>query len=156
MSFGQNVRHVRELLGWSRSDMLRRLSPGASSKERARVSQQVYQLERRSSRRSELLLPISDILGIAPNVLLNRDLTGMSLTEVNLLRPDASAPVPGELIAMAGRLATVTDEARAIVDKVFVLDRDQPQSVSKLSIIVDAFLDGVHGPARAGRRYNDK
>jgi hypothetical protein len=148
MSFGHNVRHIRELLGWSRSDMLRRLCPGASSKDRARVSQQVYQLERRS----ELLLPISEVLGIAPHILLNRDLTGMTLSEVKLLRPDSDAPVPGDLIALAGRIATATVEARAIVDKVFALDRDQPHSVVKLSIIVDAFLDGVRGPTRASRR----
>jgi transcriptional regulator with XRE-family HTH domain len=65
MSFGENVRHIRQLLGWSRSDMLRRLCPNADGRERARVSQQVYQLERRSSRRSELLLPIADLFGIA-------------------------------------------------------------------------------------------
>jgi hypothetical protein len=116
----------------------------------------VYQLERRSSRRSELLLPISEVLGIAPHILLNRDLTGMTLNEVKLLRPDSDAPVPGELIALAGRIATATVEARAIVDKVFALDRDQPHSVVKLSIIVDAFLDGVRGPTRASRRRHEE
>ncbi len=60
-----------ELYGWSRGDMLRRLCADATAKERARVGQQVYQLERRS----ELLLPISELFGIAPHVLVNHDLT---------------------------------------------------------------------------------
>ena len=38
MSFGENGRHVRHLLGWSRSEMLKRLCPNASGKERARES----------------------------------------------------------------------------------------------------------------------
>jgi hypothetical protein len=112
------------------------------------LSQQVYQFERRASRRSELLLPISDLLGIAPSVLLNRDLRGLTLNEVQLLRSDPDAPVPGELIAIAGRFATATDEARAIIEKVFVVDRDNPQLLVKLSIIVDAYLDGVRTQSR--------
>ncbi|GAB7525401.1 hypothetical protein [Paraburkholderia sp. 2C] len=143
MSFGQNVQHLRQLYGWSRSDMLRRLCPNATARQRARVGQQVYQLERRSSRRSELLLPVSELFGIALHVLLNRDLTAMTLREVKLLRVDVGVPVPGELIAIAGRFATATVEARSIVDKVFALDRDRPQSLAKLSIIVDAYLDGI-------------
>jgi len=128
--------------------MLRRLCPNANGKERARVSQQVYQLERRSPRRSELLLPISDLFGIASSVLLNRDLRGLTLNEVQLLRSDPDAPVPGELIALAGRFATATDEARAIIEKMFVVDRDNPQLLAKLSIIVDAYLDGVRTQSR--------
>jgi hypothetical protein len=49
MSFVQNVRHMRELLGWSRIDMLRRLCPGANNKERARASQQHASVNRYTS-----------------------------------------------------------------------------------------------------------
>lgn len=79
---------------------------------------------------------------------LNRDLTGLTLGEVKLLRSDPDAPVPGELIAIAGRFATATDEARAIVEKVFAVDRDSPQLLAKRSIIVDAYLDGVRVQSR--------
>jgi hypothetical protein len=51
--------------------------------------------------------------------------------------------VPGELIAIAGRFAQPTGEARAIVERVIAVDRDQPQLLPKLSVIVDAVLDGV-------------
>ncbi|CAB3810098.1 hypothetical protein LMG28688_07152 [Paraburkholderia caffeinitolerans] len=142
MSLGENVRHIRQLLGWSRSDMLRRLAPHASGRERARISQQVYQLERRASRRSDLLLSISEVFGIAPNILLNHDLTGLTLAEVKLLRPDADAPMPGELLALTSRFAAASDEARVIIDKVFAVDRDYPQLIGKLLIMVDVFLDG--------------
>ncbi|HEX7937031.1 MAG TPA: hypothetical protein VF573_28695 [Paraburkholderia sp.] len=107
------------------------------------MSQQLYQLERRSSRRSELLLPISELFGIAPSVPLNRDLTSLTLAEVKLLRDDPNSPVPGELIAIAGRFALATGEARAIVEKIIAMDHDQPHLVPKLSVIVDAFLYGV-------------
>ncbi|WP_176080613.1 hypothetical protein [Paraburkholderia tropica] len=148
MSFGENVKHIRHLLGWTRSEMLKRLCPNANGKERARVSQQVYQLERRSSRRSELLLPISGLFGIAPSVLLNRDLTSLTLPEVKLLRADPNSPVPGDLIAIAGRFALATGEARAIVEKVIAVDRDHPQLVPKLSVILDAYLDSVRTHSR--------
>lgn len=144
MSFGENVKHIRHLLGWTRSEMLKRLCPNANGKERARVSQQVYQLERRS----ELLLPISELFGIAPSVLLNRDLTSLTLPEVKLLRDDPNSPVPGDLIAIAGRFALATGEARAIVEKVIAVDRDHPQLVPKLSVILDAYLDGVRVHSR--------
>jgi hypothetical protein len=56
--------------------------------------------------------------------------------------------VPGELVAIAGQLALATEEARAIVEKVIAVDRDHPHLVSKLSVILDAYLDGVRTHAR--------
>ncbi|MDR6373920.1 hypothetical protein [Paraburkholderia caledonica] len=148
MSFDENVKHIRYLLGWTRGEMLKRLCPNASGNERARVSQQVCQLERRSSRRSELLLPISELFGIAPSVLLNRVLTSLTLEEVRLLRDDPNSLLLGQLIAIAWRFALATGEARSIVEKAITADRDQPYLVPKLSVIVDAYLEGVRTHCR--------
>lgn len=141
MSFGDNVRHVRQLFGWSRRDMLHRLAPEATTKERARIGQQIYQLERRSSRHSDLLLPIADVFGIPPQVLLKTDLTELALSEVNRLALAEARSVNGGVKVFAGWYDSATDEARAIVERVFEVDRDAPDLLLGLSAIVNAFLD---------------
>jgi transcriptional regulator with XRE-family HTH domain len=148
MSFGENVRHVRLLLGWKRGDLVDRLGPKAKGRDRAKLGQQVYQLERRASRHSELLLPLADAFGIAPDLLLNRDLTSLTLAEMRLLREDAAAPVPNDLLVPAERFVLATDGTRTMIEKIVAADRDNPAGVRRLSIIVDVYLDDV----RARRR----
>lgn len=126
---------------WSRREMLHRLAPEASTKERARIGQQIYQLERRSSRHSDLLLPIAELFGIPPQVLLKTDLTDLALSEVNRLALAEARSVNGGVKVFAGWYESATDEARTIVERVFEVDRDTPELLPGLSAIVNAFLD---------------
>lgn len=145
MSFGENVQHMRVLPGWKRGDLVDRLGPKAKGRDRAKLGQQVYQLERRASRHSELLLPLAEVFGIAPDLLLNRDLTSLTLEEMRLLREDVVAPIPNDLLALAERFVLATDGTRTMIDKIVTADRDNPAVVKRLSTIVDVYLDDVRG-----------
>jgi hypothetical protein len=87
------------------------LFDNADDKNRARDGQQTYQIERRSSPHSELLI-LTTVLNIAPGVLVNHNLTGLSLNELRLLQDDADASFPGDLKAIAGKFTTATQGAR--------------------------------------------
>jgi hypothetical protein len=67
---------------------------------------------------------------------------------MRLLREDAAAPVPNDLLVLAERFVLATDGTRTMIEKIVAADRDNPAVVRRLSIIVDVYLDDV----RARRR----
>ncbi|MEB2499518.1 helix-turn-helix domain-containing protein [Burkholderia cenocepacia] len=145
MSIGYNVKHLRELRGWSRLELVRRLYPTLKPEECARLGQQIYQLERRSSRRSGLLVPLAHLFGLSPDLLINNDLTKITMEELASLQAGIEIHgVPGQWAAMAHEIATATEPARSIIDKVIDLDRRVPDTLPLLSSVVDGYLSGVN------------
>ncbi|QUO23812.1 hypothetical protein KEH57_09405 [Burkholderia cenocepacia] len=148
MSIGYNVKHLRELRGWSRTELVRRLYPTLNPEECARLGQQIYQLERRSSRRSGLLVPLAHLFGLSPDLLINNDLTKITMEELACLQAGVEIHgVPGQWAAMAHEIATATEPARSIIDKVIDLDRRVPDTLPLLSSVVDGYLHGVDSSA---------
>jgi hypothetical protein len=141
MSLGENVRQLRALSGLTPGVCLSRMFPDANGAERARIRQQLYRLEGRPERHSVLLLPLARLFGIAPDVLLNDDLSTITLEELDALRVDAiGKSLPKDLIALAEQISAASESARAVVRKVLILDHTRPARIETLNILLNDIL----------------
>jgi hypothetical protein len=104
MNLGANVTHVREYMGWERTEFTYRFAPATlDNNDRKRCYDNLRSLEVRKQHTSELLVWLEPVLKISAAILQNDDLTRLTPDALFALRERYAGPSMDALTVAVNR-----------------------------------------------------
>ncbi|OLL27482.1 hypothetical protein BTH42_32070 [Burkholderia sp. SRS-W-2-2016] len=104
MNLGANVTHVREYMGWERTEFTYRFAPATlDNNDRKRCYDNLRSLEVRKQHTSELLVWLEPVLKISAATLQNDDLTRLTPDALVALRERYAGPSMDALTVVVNR-----------------------------------------------------